>query len=372
MSKEPFENFWAPFAAIIGAVVLVINLLVVASGNRTFAIAAFIIVSLAAIIVGMWQYAFAINNSKPYTKKGKYGFEPKYRFHLAAKSIVYLAIVSLFFSMIYTLTFIEIIPDCCGFLPTKTPTPTATYTPKSTPINTVTSTITSTITPLAVSTPIVSTDVLTAQSSEFRPTQPPDYEIIAAFDGTNANGLGSTLKLTANDGFCTIEQVGGLLSIACKGSNAGFTIVPTSSDDKQLLGVAMSIRIPSSNNWNGKFQLQARYDQTTCDPPLRGYAISIRPSRFSFSVQDGKDHFNDILTPAPTLTPNVSIFHVIRIEDENGQIVYYLDDTKARSVSPENGTSWICWMFQSTDPSTPDSNAERSIEIDWIAVKRKP
>jgi len=139
--KESFEKHWRLIAAIIGAVILVVNFINALSGNKTIATFALIFVSLVIIMAGMWKYAFTLSD-KPYVKNGKAGFRPKYKYHWAAKSILYLAGFSIAVSVFYISTFIGFIPDCCGIAPTPTPTitgtPTSTFTPTSPPTPTPT------------------------------------------------------------------------------------------------------------------------------------------------------------------------------------------------------------------------------------------
>ncbi len=177
--KKNFEEFWAPIAAVIGAVVLVINFLDALSGNKTIATFALILISLAVIIAGTWQYAFALSN-KPYEKNGKYGFYPKHKFHWAAKVILFLSAMSILVSIIYILIIIEIVPDCCGVIPTATPTVTSTATPSQTPQFTdisglfLTSTFTPTFTP-----PPTNTNTFTPSPTS---TQTPNPNIFKGFD----------------------------------------------------------------------------------------------------------------------------------------------------------------------------------------------
>ncbi len=124
MQNETFEKYWAPIATTIGAVLLIINFLGALQGDKTFSRLALILVSLVAIIAGLWKYAFA-RSDKAFERNGKYGFEPKYKYHWAAKISILVGIISIFVSIGYSLTLVEIIPDCCGIVPTQTPTSTS-------------------------------------------------------------------------------------------------------------------------------------------------------------------------------------------------------------------------------------------------------
>lgn len=121
---DQFKRFWAPFASIVGAVLLVFQLAQAFTGNRTLITGLLIMISFIAIGIGTWNYAFA---------KSSIEGIPRYSFHWLAKIALVLILVSIMISVIYNLTILGALPDCCAFVVTKTSTPTATVTPSITP-----------------------------------------------------------------------------------------------------------------------------------------------------------------------------------------------------------------------------------------------
>jgi hypothetical protein len=154
MKMESFEKLWAPIFVILGAVVFIRNFFDVLNGGKASITFAFIFVSLIAIIAGMWRFAFA-KSDKPFEKNGKFGFLPKYKYHLAAKAGLAVAICLLLVLIYYIITFFEFIPDCCGIVSTKTPAATATPVVTTTlaTMPTLTYTPTQTLTPTDTPTP---------------------------------------------------------------------------------------------------------------------------------------------------------------------------------------------------------------------------
>jgi hypothetical protein len=121
-------------------------------------------VSFVAIGAGMWNYAFAQSSIQGY---------PRYRLHWLAKGAVFFSAIATVFSGIYSLTILDVLPDCCRFVATMTVTPTATFTPSTTPSLTHTS-VPLSDTPTSTAT---STSTMTATStSTFTPTLTPTIE----------------------------------------------------------------------------------------------------------------------------------------------------------------------------------------------------
>ncbi len=110
---ERFRNLWAPVASIIGAVLLVWQLIQAFLGNRSLVTALLIFFSLIAIGTAMWKFAFE--------KSSISGFL-RYQYHWAAKVILGIDVVSVLISAVYIFTLLEIIPACCR--PVTTPMPT--------------------------------------------------------------------------------------------------------------------------------------------------------------------------------------------------------------------------------------------------------
>src|SRR5258706_3400215 len=120
---DQFKKFWATFASIVGAVLLVFQLAQAFTGNRTLVTGLLIMISFIAIGVGMWNYAFA---------KSTIDGIPRYPLHQLAKIALVLIFVSTMISGIYNLTILGVVPDCCGFVTTLASlslTPTLSSTP---------------------------------------------------------------------------------------------------------------------------------------------------------------------------------------------------------------------------------------------------
>ena len=110
-----FQKVWAPIAAIFGAILLAQQLAQTFTGNRTLFTGFLILFSLIAIGAGMWNYAFAPSVIK--------GF-PKYRYHWIAKLVLFFVVVASLISVVYIITILDVVPDCCGFVSTNTTPPT--------------------------------------------------------------------------------------------------------------------------------------------------------------------------------------------------------------------------------------------------------
>lgn len=131
---DQLKKFWAPFASVIGAVLLAVQLAQAFAGNRSLVTGLLIMISLMSIGAGIWDYAFA---------KSVVSEFPRYPLHWLAKIILFIILIFVICSIVYILTILGVVSDCCGFAPTSTPTITATST----------ATETSTSTPSLTSTP---------------------------------------------------------------------------------------------------------------------------------------------------------------------------------------------------------------------------
>ena len=151
--ENQFQKYWAPVASVVGAVLLAFQLAQAFSGNRTLVTGLLIFFSLIAIGAGMGKFAFEPSSIPDYQKY-------RYRYHRLAKIILGFDLIAVLVSGAFNLTVLNVIPDCCGFVPTKTPAPISTLTPTMTP--------TITLTPISVS----QTPMLTATPT-FTPTSMP-------------------------------------------------------------------------------------------------------------------------------------------------------------------------------------------------------
>jgi hypothetical protein len=113
-----FQKTWAPIASALGTILLALQLAEAFKGNRTLFTGILILISLIAIGVGMGKYAFAPSVIPPF---------PRYKYQWAAKTIFVLNAIAIIISATFILTILDVVPDCCGFVPTIGPTPNTPY-----------------------------------------------------------------------------------------------------------------------------------------------------------------------------------------------------------------------------------------------------
>ena len=109
-----FQEISAPIAAVVGAVLLALQLIQAFMGNRTLFTGLLILISLVAIGAGMWKYAFEPSVIKEF---------PRYRFYWVARIALILILLSALGSAAYIFTIIKVVPDCCGLIAPNTTIP---------------------------------------------------------------------------------------------------------------------------------------------------------------------------------------------------------------------------------------------------------
>jgi hypothetical protein len=243
------------------------------------------------------------------------------------------------------------------FIPSPTETPIDTLTPSFTP--------TFTLTPTETSTPTITPTPTIAPTTTLGPTG--GYLIYDDFDFDTGY-----FSVKGNQANCPRTYEGGALKIECFGSatkGVDLTLFPTNSQVLSAHGIEMAFyalpQAQGTNQW-GKFQISLRFGPS-CDNFLRSYYVSIRPNELAFVEEDS--NFDSVNPPSPKTSIGTLQPHVIKIELQNGQVNYYLDNVIFRTVSPLENTDPICWMFQSEDNGTKLAEGYRGIVTMWIATK---
>lgn len=174
MDKNYFDKLWAPISTFAGAVLLLLALAQAFKGDGNLVAWLILFVSMLAIAAGMWKYAFSLSDIEKSRSNNKPVYFHRYSWHGFAKFIFWLAVIFVITSLIFVLTIIAAIPDCCGLIPTETPTQTSTFTPTIAPTLTLTSTLqpspTLTETPTITFTPTFSSLPTKTRTKTPRPT----------------------------------------------------------------------------------------------------------------------------------------------------------------------------------------------------------